>query len=103
MRNMITREEAISAMYTLINTGILEEDLEETLQEIANAIEHERCGSHTWGADAEEYATLVTSRRADLITAEYAAEKKRIVNKYAFEPSPFEKTEIGGTIDSEEQ
>lgn len=41
MSNMITRTEAISALYEIINSGIISEELEDKLQEVANLIEIE--------------------------------------------------------------
>ena len=98
MNNAITREKAIETLYSLINSGILSVDVEDDLQEIANAINNERYGLHMWGADDKEYDFLATSVRADLVTDEYKAEGERIWNKYSFKPSPHEEKEINENI-----
>ena len=47
----ITRKEAIKTIYDIMNFGILSEELENALQDIANCIEHENDGLFLWGAD----------------------------------------------------
>lgn len=98
MSNAITREKAVETLYGLISSGILSADVEDDLQEIANAISNERYGLHMWGADDKEYDFLATSVRADLVTDEYKAEGERIWNKYSFEPSSYEEKEISDNI-----
>ena len=98
MNNSITRDKAIETLYDLINSGILSEEIECDLQEIANNIENEKYGLHLWGADNEEYAVLVTAVREDLITDEYIANGKRIWKKYSYVPSPFEEKEIENNL-----
>lgn len=92
--NNITREEAIETLYDLLNSGILSEEIEDKIQDIADNIENERYGLHMWGADEEEYAVLYTAKREDLITDEDRAEGQRIWDKYTFTPSPHEEQEI---------
>lgn len=53
---MITREEAIDAIYAVINSGILHNNLEAALTETAEAILFENYGIHVWGADIDEEA-----------------------------------------------
>ena len=43
------REEAIGALYGLINSGILEKELENTLEELTIILESELDGIHLWG------------------------------------------------------
>lgn len=97
----ITRAEAIETLYDIINSGIISEALEEKLVEIASNIENEKYGLHMWGADNEEYATITTAYREDLITEEHKANCQRIWDKYSFAPSPFEEKEIQDSIEEE--
>lgn len=94
----ITRDEAIFALYDLINSGILSEEIEGKLQDIANNIENEKYGLHMWGADNDEYSYITVAVREDLQTEEYIAEGERIWEKYSFEPSPFEAQEIADSL-----
>ena len=98
MDKAITREKALETLYNLINSGVLSVEVEDDLQEIANAINNERYGLHMWGADNKEYDFLATAVRADLITDEHIAEGERILKKYSFIPSPYEKEEINENI-----
>ena len=79
---VITRDEAINILYTLVNSGILSETLEEKLREIADNIEMEKIGYHFWGADREENAKLFTAVHVDCITPEFEEECERIDDKY---------------------
>lgn len=102
MSNAITREEAIETIYALVDSGILQEDIEGRLMDIANAIENEKFGLHMWGADNGEYDVLTTAVRADLMTEEYKANGQRIWDKYSFVPSPFEEEEINENLQLDE-
>jgi hypothetical protein len=68
---MITREQAIYAIYEIINSGIIDMELETRLQDIANCIDAENYGVHLWGTD-------------EVKTYEH----------YIFGPSDFEEAEI---------
>ena len=103
MDNSITRNEAIETLYDLMNSGVLSEEIECKLQEIANNIENENYGLHLWGADNEEYAVLVTAVREDEVTEEYIANGKRIWKKYSYAPSPFEEKEIEDNLREAEE
>lgn len=100
MNNTITRDEALEALQALLDSGILSEELDEKIQDIAGVIENEKYGLHMWGADNVEYAVLYTAVREDLQTEEYIANCKRIWDKYSFTPSPFEDKEISENIES---
>ena len=50
---MITREQAIYAIYEIINSGIIGMELETRLQDIANCIDAENYGVHLWGTERE--------------------------------------------------
>lgn len=102
MGNAITRDEALEALQTLLNSGILSEELDAKIQDIADVIENEKCGLHLWGADNKEYAVLYTAVRKDMITDDYIKEGQRIWQKYAFVPSQFEAKEICEYIEGEE-
>ena len=59
--NYITRHEAVMAIYELINSCILSEELADRLQDIANCIEAEETHKiFLWGADSDA-ADLFTS------------------------------------------
>ena len=51
---MITREQAIYAIYEIINSGIIDMELENRLQDIANCIDAENYGVHLWGTEQVE-------------------------------------------------
>lgn len=54
MTNYITRDEAVETIYKLLNSGILNEELEDKLEDIANCIEAEETHNiFLWGADRE--------------------------------------------------
>jgi len=84
---MITRQEAINVLYQIMNSGIIDEELEDALQEIANCIEDENyLKIHSWGMPCNEYIKLHTSKRTDL--PDYAAfikECEEIYKRYSFE------------------
>ena len=91
---MITRERAISVIYQLINSGVLNEELEDQLQDIANCIEEEKLGIHAWGMYYEDYITLKTAIRTDLPDSDpFIQKQKRIIAEHRFSPSKFEKRE----------
>ena len=50
---MITREQAIYAIYEIINSGIIDMELENKLQAIASCIDAENYGVHLWGEERE--------------------------------------------------
>ena len=76
----ITRKEAIKTIYDIMNSGILSEELENALQDIANCIEHENDGLFLWGAD-DEVSDLFTARRKDLIPPEWEKHCKSLYDK----------------------
>lgn len=43
---MISRSNAIDVIYDLINSGILDESIEDALNEIVTCIDYEECGMH---------------------------------------------------------
>ena len=96
----ITREEASDFLYSLVNTGVLGEEAEEKLAEIANLIDDESIGYHFWGADADERAKLFTAVRSDLITDEHCEACAEIANKYSFVPSEFERQDVQENIEA---
>ena len=54
MTNYITRHEAVEAIYELLNSGILNEKLEEKLEDVASCIDAEETHNiFLWGADRE--------------------------------------------------
>ena len=96
---LITRNEAVDVLLTLVNSGILDKNIEEKLAEISTIIEDEEIGYHFWGADHSERVILFTATRVDLITDEMCEECNRIADKYSFTPSEHERVEIEAKID----
>ncbi len=88
----ITRNEAVECLYNLINSDVLDCDILDDLEEIANCIDHENEGYHLWGAD-DEAADLFSIPRSDLITEEVRNERERLCKKYSFTPAPYESGE----------
>lgn len=84
----ISLDEAICTLYELIDNPVIEEDLSDKLQEIANHLDHQKYGLHTWGIPEKDYEKLVVAYRDDL-TAEIQ-EQTKIAKKYAFKPSEWE-------------
>ena len=66
----ITREEATDVLYGLLGTGILDQKIEDSVEEIAMIISHEKDDNLSlWGAD-DEAVDLFVAKREDLITPE---------------------------------
>ena len=82
---MITRDKAIEVLYRVINSGILNQDVEVALQDIANCIEMEEThGVHAWGADDENVSLLVVARREDCWTDEIIQKTEDAYNRLKF-------------------
>lgn len=77
----ITRDEAVTTLYDVINSGIISEELEERLEDIASCIEHEEQGLFTWGAD-DDVIDLFVAKREDLYTPEWEQHCNEIWEKY---------------------
>ena len=77
----ITREEAVHTLYAVINSGIISEELERKLQDIASCIDNEEQGLFTWGAD-NDVMDLFVAKREDLITPEWEQHCNEIWEKY---------------------
>ena len=82
---MINREEANEVLFELINSGILNAVLEDSVQEIATCINYEEKGLHLWGAD-DDCTELMVAKRQDLWTPEEIAKCEAISKKYKFTP-----------------
>ena len=89
---MISRDEAIQTLYELIDNEIIDEDLSNRLQEIANNISHEKYGFHTWGILDDDCVKLMTAYRDDL--KEELEEQSKLAYKYSFIPSEWEKENL---------
>ena len=75
-KHYITREEAIETLYDLINSNILDEELEESLQDIANCIEAEETHNvFLWGADCEAFDLFVAVMDPYQSSKEFQTEK----------------------------
>lgn len=83
---MITRVDAIEAIYDIINSGIISDELEDELRDVANCIQAEaNWGIHAWGMPDDEYLLLCTAKRTDLPEyEEFIKKQARIVDKYSF-------------------
>lgn len=81
----ITRQEAVSVLYDLINTGILSGEIEVLLEEMAHCVNAEDDGLFIWGAD-EEVDKLYIAVREDLQNDEYEKECRRLYEKYRIKP-----------------
>ena len=75
---MITREQAIDAIYEVINSGILYDELEQRLTEAATAIVYENYGIHLWGTKEDDIEDF---------------------DPYVFAPSDFEEAEVKANIE----
>lgn len=95
---VVTRRVAATALYELVNSCVLCDEISDILEEIADNLEMEDIGYHFWGADRDEKTKLFTAMQAESITPEFEAECERIDKKYSFTPSEFEKVEIENNI-----
>lgn len=89
MKYFVTREEAKSTLIELIDSGVLDLDIEDKLTQIYSIIDAEQVGYHVWGAD-NDVSILFVARRSDLITEEYIKEVEEVKKKYSFVPAPYE-------------
>lgn len=89
-QKMITRSEALEFLYTLIDYGVLNEEIEDTLAEVVSCISMEQNGLHIWGADVDEISKISAAVRADLMTDDYVKECQKICAKYRFGLSKYE-------------
>lgn len=98
---IITREKAFEVLSDLLDSGILDGEIEKSLQEIMFCIEQEQLGYHCWGGDDDIY-NLHVAYRVDLITDELKAELQAIHDKYSFTPAPYEAEQFK-EIESEDE
>lgn len=70
----LSRQEACTVLYELASSGVLSEELEENLDEIANLISYELDGEHFWGQPYESSDKLRVAYRDDLWTDELIKE-----------------------------
>ena len=81
---MPARMEAARVLYQLINSGILSDDLEKDLQNIAQCIEaEEKKEIFLWGAKDDDWLELYIARREDLINDAWLRYIDAIQQKYA--------------------
>ena len=92
--NFLTRKESIEVLYDVINSGILDQDLEDDLIEIASLIEFELRGEHSWGQPYESRSELDVAYRADLITSEIIREADRQHKEAMYIPCTLEMKEL---------
>lgn len=78
----ITRSEAVEVLYSIINSGILDEELCGNIEEIANIIDHEDEDEISlWGAE-DDAVDLFVAKREDLITPEWNKHCEDLYEKY---------------------
>lgn len=77
----ITRDEAIVTLHDLMNSGILDADLCDELNDIASCIAHKDIGLNTWGAD-DDVIDLFVAKRSDLITPAWRKHIEELYEKY---------------------
>lgn len=70
----LSRQEACTVLHELASSGVLSEELEENLDEIANLISYELDGEHFWGQTYESGNKLRIAYRDDLWTDELVKE-----------------------------
>ena len=87
---MLTRDEAGAVIYQVINSGILDEKLEDDLTDVATAILCEKDGLHLWGVDDKDISDLYVSVNQAYITPEFEAHVDALYDKYKFYASKFE-------------
>lgn len=88
---MIERDDAVRLLYSVINSGIVHDDLANALEEVAQCIAAENDGLHVWGVNSDDVAELYTSVRTD--TDEYKAHCDlcdELYQRYHFVPSEYE-------------
>lgn len=101
---MIDREHAIKTLYAMTESGLLNEELEEDLIDVANCIAAEEDGLHLWNADDHEVAELYTTVGGDEpFIREHEALCDKLYKKYRFEPSKFEQERQVELNESEEE
>ncbi len=109
----LSRQESIDILRSLTSTGMLAEELESELEEIANLISYELEGEHFWGQPYESDDKLRIAYRQDLITDELYDEMTKQHEAARFTPAPneiqelrayfYETREIGDDSDVEDQ
>lgn len=78
----ITREEAVDVLERFAGSGILDRELEDKIEEIAQVIRHEdEDDLSLWGAE-DDAADLFVSKREDLITPEWEQHCRDLYEKY---------------------
>ena len=87
MDKMPTRSEAITTLYSLINAGILSEEIEEDLAAIAGCIQaEEEQNMFLWGADPAEYDDIFVAKRIDLVDDDWVKHQNSIYEKFKIRP-----------------
>lgn len=85
MERMISRQEAVETLFDLINAGILSDEIEGKLGDIAKCISAEDSendlGLFLWGADMD-FMDLYTAKREDLIDDAWNKHCDELYQKY---------------------
>lgn len=87
---MIERGNAIEFLLNMVNSGIMSDNINSALQDIANCIVGEEDGLHLWGAPDEDVATMYTEASEEALTKEFKEKADKLYAEYRFFPSKFE-------------
>jgi len=101
MAKIITRDEACVALRAVIDSDILNDDLENALEDIFNCIKSEEDGYHCWGGDID-FFELYIAHRSDLYIDELKEKLRAVHEKYSFVPAPYEKEEFENCDEDDE-
>ena len=95
---MVTRNYAIETLYSLINCGILADDICDDLNDIAVCINGECDGLHLWGADKDDVRALYTSYSKNVLTEEIKEKLTEVYKRLQFTPSAFEQDQVNEDV-----
>ena len=88
---MITRQQAIDTLCEILNTGILEQSLEDDLEDILSCIEAEEYCIHAWGMDDNDYLNIETGIVDGIDAEEFEKHVEEILRFHSFVPSEAER------------
>lgn len=87
---MITRDDALDVLESLIIADILSPEVESKIEDIIKCIDEERDGRHIWGATDDDWIELHIAHREDQWDEALTKKMENIVQKYSFVPAPYE-------------
>ena len=77
----IGRGEAVNTINKIINSGIISEELEQEMEQIATCINAEDDGLFLWGAE-DDGDDLFVSLREDLVNIDWVSHCNEVFEKY---------------------